>query len=330
MMAMHPINDIDRQAAEWVARIDGGELSAAQQAAFDAWMAEDIRHVGAYAKATAVLAHIERSRAIGLQLDAPRGRAKFIPSRRQLVLTGSVAASLAIVAVMADLGREYLGESVYSTVVGGTKVVPLSDGSVLTLNTDTKVAVRYTNARRSIALMRGEVLFDVAKNRKRPFVVGARDAQMRAVGTSFSVRLLPDRPVEVLVQEGVVEIKRPNIPAVAPILVGADRRAIIPDDAPITTVAETPAKVARDLAWRVGRIAFDDMPLSMAASEFARYSSTRIVIEDPAVARRTVTGLFVSNDPVGFARAVALSLGLDAKLANNEVRLLPKTGDSHG
>ncbi len=319
-----PINDIDRQAAEWAAETDGEGFSAERRAALDAWLAADIRHVGAYAKATAVLAHVERSRAIGLQFDVLRRRATSLPSRRQLILTGSIAASLAVLGVTADFGWKYLHEGVYSTNIGETEVVPLSDGSVITLNTDSKVVVRYTKTRRVVTLVRGEALFDVAKNKEKPFIVEAHDTQLRAVGTSFAVRLLPNQPVQVLVREGVVEIRHPGVPVAAPVLVRANSRAMASSDSPIAVVAVAPAEVARDLAWRVGRISFDDETLAAAARDFARYSNARIVIEDPAVANRTVTGLYVSNDPIGFARAVAVSLDLQAEVRDNEVRLTRK------
>ena len=321
---MRQSNEIDRQAAEWAARSDVEELPVEQQAAFDAWLAADIRHVGAYAKATAVLARIERSRAIGLQFAASRRRADFMPSRRIFVLAGSIAASLTAVAFVADFGWKYLHEDIYSTNIGATEVVPLSDGSVVTLNTDSKVIVRYTNARRTITLVRGEALFDVAKNKNRPFVVEARNAQLRAVGTSFAVRLFSDEPVQLLVREGVVEIDRPNMPAAVPTRVAANTRAVISTASAIVIAAVAPSKLAGDLAWKAGRVYFDDETLASAAREFARYSNTRIVIDDPWVANRTVTGLYVSNDPVGFALAVAVSLDLRAEVGNEEVRLTRK------
>jgi transmembrane sensor len=133
--------------------------------------------------------------------------------------------------------------------------------------------------------------------------------------------MLPEDPVEVLVREGVVEIKRPAIPVAAPVVVRIDEKATAPADAPIVVTPERPDNMARDLAWKAGRIAFEDTSLASVAREFARYSQTRIIIDDPAVARRTVTGLFVSNDPVGFAKGVALSFHLKAEVGQDEVRL---------
>jgi transmembrane sensor len=79
--------------------------------------------------------------------------------------------------------------------------------------------------------------------------------------------------------------------------------------------------VGRELAWRVGRIAFHGETLGEAAAEFARYSDVRIRIEDPQVAGQKVTGLFVSTDPIGFANAVAVSFDLRSEISGGQIRL---------
>jgi transmembrane sensor len=84
------------------------------------------------------------------------------------------------------------------------------------------------------------------------------------------------------------------------------------------------AEVGRELAWRVGRIAFHGEPLSEAAAEFSRYSAVRIQIDDPQVANEKVIGLFVSTDPVGFANAVAVSFDLRAEINGERIRLSRK------
>src|SRR5207302_9320325 len=99
-------------------------------------------------------------------------------------------------------------------------------------------------------LLEGEGLFDVAKNKKRPFIVMAGDTQVRAVGTSFTVKLLPQQPVQVLVREGVVEIKRPEVPQAPPVRLAANTMAIAPPQAPISTEPVPRIQVTRDLAWR--------------------------------------------------------------------------------
>jgi transmembrane sensor len=311
--------EVDDEAAIWAAKVDAGTLGPTEKAQLDGWLAADLRHFGAYAKAMAVLAHTDKARALGATFDLRTFRADKAaePSRRKFTLTGAIAAT-----VIAGFGVETwrrAQERSYETRRGETLVVPLDDGSVMTLNTDSKSVVRYSRERRDIQLVRGEALFDVAKNKKRPFIVDAAGTQVRAIGTSFTVSLLENHPVQVLVREGTVEIDRPAVPVAPPVRLPANNRAVAPSDAPIRTASVEKSEVTRALSWRVGRLAFEGETLENAATEFARYSDVRIEITDPQVARMTVTGLFVSNDPVGFSKALAVSLDLQTTVKDNVV-----------
>lgn len=321
MITRLPPQEIDRIASEWATRRCSG-LTEEDQAALNRWLEADQRHVGAYAKAEAVLAQLDRVGAAGVDALRMGETAPVTVSalRRRTVLAGSVAAGLAVAAGGGFWLPRLLGQESYSTRIGETKEIVLSDGSMVTLNTDSKILVHYSKTRRQIQLLQGEALFDVAKNKKRPFVVIAGDTQVRAVGTSFTVKLLPQQPVQVLVREGVVEIKRPQVPEAAPVRLAANTLAVAPPQAPISTEPVPRIQVARDLAWREGRIAFDNETLANAAREFGRYSDVQIRV-DPELENQTITGLFVSNDPVGFARAAAISLNLRVEVANREVRL---------
>ncbi len=79
------------------------------------------------------------------------------------------------------------------------------------------------------------------------------------------------------------------------------------------------------LAWREGKIAFHGERLDEAAASFARYSELRIVIDDPALARQPVTGLFAANNPAGFARAVATVF--DARMREGDGALVLERRD---
>ena len=321
--------EISRQAGEWAAKLDGGGLTPAEQAELEAWLAADVRHLGAFGRSIAVLERVGRLRAVGG--DAMRSLVSAnapIWSRRRVVVSGGAAASLAAAAVLllAVMRRDEpqqvspAADQEFATRLGETRTVTLSDGSVVTLNTLSKISVGFTGSVRKVQLVRGEALFNVAKNRKRPFIVVAGDTQVRAVGTSFTVRLLRARPVQILVQEGVVEVTRRSTPNARPVRATADTQTVVPHGAPIATRALPYSRVARNLAWQYGQIAFDNETLEDAALEFARYSNTKIVVEPP-VAGLTITGLFASNDPVGFAKAAASVLNLHAQVGADDVRI---------
>ncbi|HEX4198331.1 MAG TPA: FecR domain-containing protein [Caulobacteraceae bacterium] len=320
-MQRQTAHEIDAAAAAWAARVDRGPLSPADQEKFEAWLDGDVRCLGAYGRVRGLALNTERARALG----PPFEPSKFMPpvrhTRRAMILAGGAAA--AGVAGVGALGWvEFRGTEHYMSRKGEVKVVALRDGSVVTLNTASRIAVDFSKEKRSIALLEGEALFDVAKDRDRPFVVTAGTTQVRAVGTSFTVRHLASSPVQILVREGVVEITQRREAGPKPVLASANTEAVSFADRPLVTASPLAApELQRQLAWRDGRIEFDDETLDKAAAAFARYSDIRIVIDDPSLGREEISGLFQSDDPVGFAQAAATSLNARAQIGDGEVRL---------
>lgn len=164
-------------------------------------------------------------------------------------------------------------------------------------------------------------MFDVAKDVTRPFLVMAGDIEVRALGTSFAIRRLPDAPLQVLVQEGTVEVRKSTPFAPQIVRLSANMRGVVTSAETLATSKVTPVEVQRKLIWREGRIVFDRESLATAAAEFVRYSDTRIVIDDPSLRNEEITGSFQATDPVGFARAAAEALRVRVKVSNGKVRL---------
>jgi transmembrane sensor len=257
------------------------------------------------------------------ELSGPRSNnvVRFPAARtsRRMVLAGGIAASIAAVAMITLPNWSHREWQQYSTRMGEIRSITLSDGSVITLNTNSRVAVSFTDNQRDIRLEQGEALFKVAKNKDRPFIVAVANATVRAVGTSFAVRALSASPIEVVVREGIVEVARKDAGAVR---AGAGTKAVVGGSAPIVVRPISRFELARELAWEAGRIAFQNERLADAAKEFARYSSTKIIV-DPTIGNRTVTGLFFSNDPVGFANVTASALDLHVETGQGEVIIKP-------
>ena len=321
-MARETSQEIDAVAADWAARIDRAPLSAEEDERLETWLAADDRRRGAFMRLRAVALHTERAQALGPGFDpetfAAREAAAFPPSRRHVLWGGAAAIAASIVGAF-GLGLIGGGEA-YDTRRGEVRVVTLDDGSVVTLNTSSRLKVQFSEGRRLVSLEEGEALFDVAKDKARPFVVDAGAASVRAVGTSFTVKRLAAEPVEILVREGVVEVSRPRGPA--PVRMAANMRMVATGRSrDLRAVAIAPEEVSREIAWKGGRIAFEGETLGHAARAFQRYSDIRIIIDDPAIGREEISGLFATNDPVSFARAAATSLDLKANVGPGEVRL---------
>lgn len=310
----------DDRAAAFVARMDGAAWSEADEAELQAWLAEDPLRQGLLLQVQAqwyALSPAPAEETVPLVQDngeaAPARPARF--ARRGLL--GGIAASAAL--VMTGLHWRG-GPSVYATKLGEIRRLPLPDGSVMTMNSGSELAVTMAPRSREIELAQGEAWFEVAKDASRPFVVAAGDVRVRAVGTAFSVRRR-ETGVEVLVTEGVVETWS-TAPAGGPDLhlrLEAGDRATLSAHAVIDYEAGIPTSVDRSLAWRGGMIDLDGRTLYEAANEFNRYNPRQIVIADPRVAREQFDGLFRINDPEGFAEAVKASLGVALDTSNPEV-----------
>ena len=319
--------DIDAAAAEWAIRAEDPSFGPDQQRRLDAWLEADIRHLGAFARAQVVLDHAARARALGptyrpedflapdLEDDTPRP----IWTRRKVVAAGAGGVAVAVAAAL-GISTQAAAKT-FRTERGEVRLIPLEDGSSATLNTDSEISVLFGAVRRAVTVTRGEVLFDVAADSARPFVVDAGNARLMTDRTSFTVSCIARRPVEILVRRGSVAVSR-RAGASAPLLrVDANENASIPADGAITTHAVAPQEVTRQLAWQEGMLSFEDVSLREAADEFARYSDQHIYFADDKIAAETVTGRYAANNPREFARGAALSLGLQVETRADGVLL---------
>ncbi len=300
--------DIDQAASDWTARLDRGPLTPKETDAFQAWLRADPRSRGALLRAQALSMMSESAQALGDGFnpvafeDARRPRFAGLSRRQALTWTGSAAAVASLVALGIALPA---AGAVVSTRRGEIRLVPLKDGSTVLLNTESSVRVKYDDGQRRVTLLQGEAYFSVARDERRPFVVEVDGRRLRTAQAAFRVRKLDADPVDVLVNEGRVDLAVGGR-TTAPLALKANTRLILSDavgGAHPQVIA--PEAVTRELAWREGKLAFEGETLKQAAETFARYSDTRIQIRDPDLAREPVTGLFAANDPVGFGRAIA-------------------------
>jgi len=312
MTSLQSAKEIDDEAADWAARIDGRELDADQDPGLQAWLAGDARRAGAFLRAQAAISFLDRGRALARAETAVTPER---PSRRALLTGagGALAAGLAGGAVFLTSRHQRL-----DTRLGEIRRVPLADGSLVAINTTTALDVTMKPKSRQVLLRRGEAWFQVAKDAERPFVVSAGRVRVRAVGTAFSVRRDGDG-VDVMVTEGVVETWVEGQSGPRQRLAAGNRIQLVGYTAPV--MAESPSEIERSLAWRNGEIALDGESLGDAASQFNRYNSRQIVIEDADLARERFVGLFRTNEPESFAAAVAATIGAKVSEDDKIIRL---------
>lgn len=330
MTKVETSKEIDALAALWAARLDRGELTELDQHLLDSWLEGDTRRLGSLARARALLIPVSSTASAGRPPanDADGARQEesvtsIVPrlmSRRRMLQAGTITALAAGFGGLALLPH---GTSSYTTAQGEVRLLPLSDGSVVTLNTDSRIRVSFDDATRTVYLDEGEVLFDVAQNPRRPFLVKAGMAKVQALGTAFSVRRTGETPVEIMVREGTVEVAAPQGRRQS-MKVGANMKAVADASGDIFTQAMSNDEMERMLAWREGKIGFSETSLHDAAMEFNRYNKIKIEVGNQTIAAYTVTGMFSATDPRGFAHAAALSLDLKVQEKPGQITFASK------
>lgn len=201
----------------------------------------------------------------------------------------------------------------YVTAVGKMATVSLTDGSRVTLNTDSSIRVRFTSGERRITLGKGEAFFDVAKDASRPFVVSTGASRVIAVGTKFSVRR-EGADLRLAVREGKVRVEGAAAAMrwrQAPVGHVSHEAAASGQESEVLVVAgsvlrtahselqvqeHAVAEVDRLLSWRQGFVSFKDTSLADAVAEFNRYNPRQMIIADPAVAAIKIGGNFRADN----------------------------------
>ena len=297
-------------AADWADRLP--DLTVDERAELEAWLA------GAPGRAAAFALMRDTQRDTAL-LDAAE-RVRAAPTNSRQLRMGLIAAGVALVAGLSVvlLMRPYLAEQPIelTTPVGARAEHQLSDKSVITLAADTGVLVRYSPGARDVALNKGDAVFDVSKDAKRPFRVQAGDTQVTAVGTTFEVELVSDA-VQVRVFDGVVRVNRD----------GAERRVgkgewlmLVADRAPVQ------GRLGADSyqAWRSDWLDADALPLKYVIARLNRYTVQSVALHDAALGELKVSGRFKLDRPAESLAMIAALLDMRADPDGRKVYLSPR------
>lgn len=293
-----------KEAADWFARLNQRRVTTDDVRAFSAWR-RDPANASAYASIEALWdasGDLSRSPRMAALAEDARTRADAGRMRRGRLVgvlkpIGAVGAALV---VAAGIGWVWLVQQPvsYSTAIGEQRVVVLDDGSRVTLDTASRIRVRYTGDRRSVSLTEGQALFAVEGDPRRPFVVMAGGAEVTALGTRFDVRRMGDGARVILI-EGRVAVRDAAAPEQSWSLTPGQQ---VVTTAPRPIVAEVNLPVAT--SWTTGRLIFEDTPVAVAVAEVNRYTRTPIDLRDDRIAANRVSGAFDAGDVDGFIAAL--------------------------
>lgn len=315
------------EAADWYARLRAQDVTEIDGLRFRAWLSgppERRREFEALERLWQGASPLEQSPAM------QRTRELILARRRKAARprTRHIWAIAAMILLTMTLVVWYWLEprsDALVTDVGELRSIPLSDGSVVTLNTATEVRLLYSNAERRMELLKGQANFEVARDAARPFIVKVGDREVRALGTVFDVYKGTDK-VTVTLLEGKVAVSavphgsgpfgapEPTSSAEpAPLVLQPGEQVSYVPTTPVATVAPTKiaaVDVPRVTAWKARKLAFRDTLLTEAIAEANRYSREQIVLEAPGMAAARLSGSFEAGKNDLFAEGLRTFFGL--------------------
>ncbi|MBI1650868.1 FecR family protein [Hyphomicrobium sulfonivorans] len=302
----------DEVAMTFLARVRATS-SNAERAELEAWLAASPSHRAAWARAVSMW---EATQAAGQRVADEEAAAlapylkKINRSRAAKKRRNGTAAVAFVIAVGAaglwleqpSLLQNFTAD--YTSNRGERRLVTLPDSSTVLLDSDSAIDVDYSDRSRRIRLLRGNAFFAVTANGL-PFTVAASDGEVRVLGTQFGVKLSGDGAI-VTLEQGAVEVD-----------VNARSARLAPGEqvrfARATLGAVGPSDLDADLGWRDGRLLFYDKPLSEVIAEIARYRPGRIVVANPALGDRIVSGSVPLDDPDAALRSLQSSVGFSMR-----------------
>jgi transmembrane sensor len=309
------------QAASWIARLRSDTATEEDQQQFALWLAANPEH----ARAMDNMLDLWDDLAVTRHLDqtAPEILPLENRSRRSWLGAGLAVAACALFALILAPQLSVDNETLqYQTRKGEQLQIDLADGSQISLNTNSSLSVKLGENLRQVILHRGEAFFQVERNTDRPFVVDIGAAEVRVMGTAFNIHRRENQS-DITVTEGVVRVtERGGSGNRAPSteLLYANQ-SVSANSAGLFRLSLTDSVAT--IAWRDGKIVADGMTLVALVDEIARYHDVKILIAEPDLAQRTVSGVFQLDNPEVILQALEYSFGIHSmELEDNSILLI--------
>jgi transmembrane sensor len=322
---------LKREAIDWWVKMHDADADA-HRADFGKWLERGALHRSVYNRVAQVYGTGKKVDWEAIPPDRHvRGTARraLLAVIGMLVLCGFIGWRLILAPIMMSMPGSTMSEEMPHTEqvqlvtrIGEMRKVRLSDGSWLTLDTDTLVTVDYSRGERELRLEHGRARFDVS-HEPRPFEVDAGDAQVVAHGTMFDVSLWEDRTVHVHLLRGSVVVRKP-LPT--PSSHALQLAALSPGEgltypSNISDSEHVRPTIEPAIDWPLGSIEFKAGTLGVVIDAANRYSTTKIAVEDSELRNIPVSGVFRVSDPQRLANSLSLLFDLKLTGGPNEIVL---------
>jgi transmembrane sensor len=324
-----------QEAADWYVRLRSDSVSEVEEARFRAWLSGDPARrrefdelsdlwdkLSGVAQSPEVLRELSRADRVPTAIVGTTTTTAVAPPRtssRRAVVGWALAAGVAGVAGFLSWQHLFSSDT-YSTGLGELSTVSLADGSVLTLNTSSRVQVKFSGSERRVNVLQGQANFEVAKDASRPFIVSAGTGHVRALGTSFDVYQRDDDVVVTLIEGRVAVSPDASTGTRSEVTLGPGDQVIY--DGQDDVLQRTTVDLRRVTAWHARKLDFTDTPLRDAIAEANRYSHKKIELRAPDLAGATLSGVFDAGQNEALADGLRAYFGLHIEHVGEDLIVL--------
>lgn len=290
-----------QEAARWFAKLQAHQANDVVQADWLTWLARHPENRKAWAKVQAVqqqFAAVPSHVALPTLQNVSRGRRQML---RGAILGGAL---IPFGMWMAKDAHRARWTADYRTAVGEIASLPLPDGTVAILDTQSAVDVQYTHDVRRIILRAGRLYIDTHPDNAvhpRPFIVQTRHGDIEALGTEFAVRVTNDCS-KVSVNQHAVRITGKGAPQ-SSLMLQAGHRATFTNGnvSPQISTLQDDVTASGYASWRKGSLIATNMPLAHFVHRFQAYRQGYLFVDD-SLAQLPVSGVFpLANSELALA-----------------------------
>lgn len=275
-------------AIGWFIRIKDAEADDPVRSTFEQWLMASAAHQQAYADVSNVWSSFDSTPALEKLADIADQEAFFQQTARSKKIKNAIAGTLAAMAIG---GGGWLAFNTWQAqpvmqlatqaAVGEVKSQRLQDGTLMTMNTGTEIAVTYYRDKRLVTLKQGEAIFEVARDEQRPFIIDSGKAKITVLGTRFAVNKL-HKLVRVSVDHGTVKVESQQTSHA-----NQQGGQLILHDGEVAEVKQIATRshhqAADAFAFEKGMVIFEEADLDEIAETLSRYRKQPLVAE-PSVA----------------------------------------------
>ncbi len=321
------MKSINEEAILWLIKEQEG-LSTCEKKELEQWLNESKEHKEAYISNKLIretFKSLPNNKKEELKEKANTGikRAKFIQKIRYFS-----TAAIFLLAVGIGSYKYYIdftNPSFSKALISNNKIENkylLPDNSKIVLDVNSTMNIDYYKNRREVTFPKGKAVFYVAKDKSRPFIINASNAQIEVLGTSFEVSNLNDK-VSIKVKEGTVKISKKEYDKIKTIITLTKKEQLtLNRNGKVSDYGKI--ELERIATWEKGFLSFYKTPLKTVIKEFSRYIDIDVKYENEDIAYTAITGKFAINEFNKFLEALPKIYPLKLDRDKNYLRFSEK------